>query len=92
MLYTVLLTTSLNKSQTKKIHAQVVLRVCSILTRFEVMHRALTGEVSHFKAFPLHAKQQCRDETFGRPQLAKFSMVVYPTSKHLIFEKLFCVP
>jgi len=56
------------------------------------MHRAPKDEVLHFKVFSLHAKQQCLDETFGRPQLAKVSGGVYPTSKHLIFEKFFCVP
>jgi hypothetical protein len=56
------------------------------------MHGAPTDEVSHFKAFPLHAKQQCQDKAFGRPQLANFSGGVYPTSKNLIFEKFLFVP
>jgi len=51
------------------------------------MYRAPTDETSYFKAFPLHAKQQCQDETFWHPWLAKFSGSVNPTSQHLICEK-----
>jgi len=70
---------------------QAVVRGCSILTLFEVMHRAPTDEVSYSKAFPLHAKQHRQDETFGRHWLPKLSGGVIPISQHLIFEKFYHV-